>query len=182
MHCLLNRNQSQKLNVFSTLWSHKIHLLALLGPFTDQITDFPTILYTLISEIPTLSWPEAPKKVTLSGGASRYRPSRGVPRLMKSRHYPMKRRYDPMESRYDLMESRYDPIEWSYDLMEHRSWSNGIFVQNAPPHQSPGKCWKGRCLTPFGKIFGQLNLEAIKFTLCSWLRLPNRSKLHHYNT
>ena len=30
-----SRNQSQKKNVFSTLYSHKIHLLALLGPFTD---------------------------------------------------------------------------------------------------------------------------------------------------
>ena len=35
MHCLLNRNQSQQNNVFSTFLSHKIHLLALFGPFTD---------------------------------------------------------------------------------------------------------------------------------------------------
>ena len=41
MHCLLNRNQSQKWNVSSTLESLKIHLLALLGPFTDPNDRFP---------------------------------------------------------------------------------------------------------------------------------------------
>ena len=43
MHWFLNRNQSQKQNVFWTFQSHVIHLLALLGPFKTQMTDFPTL-------------------------------------------------------------------------------------------------------------------------------------------
>ena len=48
MHCPehLNRNQSQKQNVFSTLQSHKIHLLALWALSQTQMADFPTLLYT----------------------------------------------------------------------------------------------------------------------------------------
>ena len=41
MHWLLNRNQSQKQNVFWTFQSHIIHLLALLGPLTDPNDRFP---------------------------------------------------------------------------------------------------------------------------------------------
>ena len=40
-----------------------MHLLALLGLFTTEVTDFLTLSYTLTSKIPTLSyWPEAGKK------------------------------------------------------------------------------------------------------------------------
>ena len=62
--------------------SHKIYLLALLGIFTDQTERF---LYSCnsTSEIPTLSYTWSPKKVPLSGGASRYRPSKGVPPELK---------------------------------------------------------------------------------------------------
>ena len=49
---------------FSRLfYSNKMPLLALLGLFTTEVTDFLTLSYTLTSKIPTLSyWPEAGKK------------------------------------------------------------------------------------------------------------------------
>ena len=39
-----------------------IHLLALLGLFTDGKTDFPTLLYASTGEIPTFHIPEAWKR------------------------------------------------------------------------------------------------------------------------
>ena len=61
MHCLLNRNQSQKVTVFSRL-DKAIKL--------SQMTEFPTLSYSSLSEIPTLSYTWGLKKVPLSGGAS----------------------------------------------------------------------------------------------------------------
>ena len=46
---------NQKNRTFFDFIEPKIHLLAPLGPFTDQMTDFPTLLYTSTNEIPTLS-------------------------------------------------------------------------------------------------------------------------------
>ena len=53
-----NGNQSQKRNVFSPLESHKIHLLALLGPFVDPIENdrFPNPFIYFNEKIPSLSY------------------------------------------------------------------------------------------------------------------------------
>ena len=59
MHCLLNRNQSDKKRTFSRL-DKAIKL--------SQMTDFPTLSYPSISEMPTLSYTWGLKKVLLSGG------------------------------------------------------------------------------------------------------------------
>ena len=59
MHCLLNRNQSDKKRTFSRL-DKAIKL--------SQMTDFPTLSYPSISEMPTLSYTWDLKKVLLSGG------------------------------------------------------------------------------------------------------------------
>ena len=63
-------NHKIELNVFSTLSNHKIYLLAL---SQTLMTDFPTLLYTSTSEIPTLSYTGSLKKIPLSDGASSYR-------------------------------------------------------------------------------------------------------------
>ena len=47
MHCHLNRNQSQKCNVFPTLWSHKIHLFGPVGLSQTEMRDFPTLFIYL---------------------------------------------------------------------------------------------------------------------------------------
>ena len=60
MHCLLNRNQSDKKRTFSRL--DKAMKLS-------QMTDFPTLSYPSISKIPTLSYTWRSKKVPISGGA-----------------------------------------------------------------------------------------------------------------
>ena len=61
MHCLLNRNQSDKKRTFSRL--DKAMKLS-------QMTDYPTLSYPSISKIPTLSYTWRSKKVPISGGAS----------------------------------------------------------------------------------------------------------------
>ena len=43
------------------------------------MTYFPTLLYTLTSDIPTLSYTRSLKKLTPSGGTSLYKPLYGVP-------------------------------------------------------------------------------------------------------
>ena len=54
--------------------SHKMHLLALLGLFTDRNDSFHyPFIYFKTSEIPTLSYIWSLKKVPLSGRASPYR-------------------------------------------------------------------------------------------------------------
>ena len=58
--------------MFSRLFqSHKMHLLALLGHFQTDMTDFSPFSCTSTSEITTLSWKL--KNVPLLGGASSYR-------------------------------------------------------------------------------------------------------------
>ena len=59
---------------FSTLWSHKSHLLALWTLLQTQMTDFPSLSYTSTSKIPTLSYTWSLRKIPLSGRASPYRP------------------------------------------------------------------------------------------------------------
>ena len=49
-------------------------MLALVGPFTTHMTDFPNPSYTSTSKIATLPYTRGLKKVPLSGGASLYRP------------------------------------------------------------------------------------------------------------
>ena len=71
---LSNRNQSQKLNLtFSRLYKA---LKFIYYPFwalsQTQMTDFPSLLYTSTSEIPTLSYSGSLKKIPISGGASPY--------------------------------------------------------------------------------------------------------------
>ena len=43
MHCLQNINKLQSKYVFSNFHSHKMHVLALLGLSTPEMTDFPTL-------------------------------------------------------------------------------------------------------------------------------------------
>ena len=59
--------------------SHKIHLLALLGPFTDPNDRFSYPFVSCNGKIPTLSYNLSLKMVPLSGGASLYRPLWRVP-------------------------------------------------------------------------------------------------------
>ena len=49
--------------------SHKIHLLALLGPFIDPNDRFPYSVVSFNGKIPTLSYTLSLKKVPLSVGA-----------------------------------------------------------------------------------------------------------------
>ena len=62
---------NQKNRTFFDFIKPKIHVLAPLGPFTDQMTDFPTLLYTSTNEIPTLSYTLSLKKILLLGKRSR---------------------------------------------------------------------------------------------------------------
>ena len=62
-----------KCKIFS-FESHKIHLLALLGPFTDPNDRFSYPVVSFKDKIPTLSYTLSLKMVPLSGGASPYRP------------------------------------------------------------------------------------------------------------
>ena len=55
------------------------YLLALLGLFTTEMTDFPTLPCTSTFEIPTPSYTWNLKKVPLSGGAVPYKLLEGVP-------------------------------------------------------------------------------------------------------
>ena len=54
--------------------SHEIHLLALLGPFTDPNDRFSYPVVSFNGKIPTLSYTLSLKMVPLSGGASPDRP------------------------------------------------------------------------------------------------------------
>ena len=56
-------------------------LLILLGLLTDRrwMSDFHILLYSPATEIPSLSYNRSLKKVTLSGGATPYKPLTGVP-------------------------------------------------------------------------------------------------------
>ena len=66
---------NHKTRTFSQLFHClKMHLLALLSLFTDEMTCLPTHSYTSTSEIPNISFTWKLKKVTLWGGASPYRP------------------------------------------------------------------------------------------------------------
>ena len=70
---------NHKTRTFSQLFHClKMHLLALLSLFTDEMTCFPTHSYTSASEIANISYTWRLKKLTLSGGASPYRPLYGV--------------------------------------------------------------------------------------------------------
>ena len=66
---------NHKTRTFSQLFHGiKMHLLALLSLFTDEMANFPTHSYTSASEIANISFTWKLKKVTLSGVASPYRP------------------------------------------------------------------------------------------------------------
>ena len=66
---------NHKTRTFSQLFHCvKMHLLALLSLFTDEMAYFPTHSYTSTSEIPKISFTWRLKKVPLWGVASPYRP------------------------------------------------------------------------------------------------------------
>ena len=66
---------NHKTRTFSQLFHCiKMHLLALLSLFTDEMAYFPTHSYTSTSEIHNISFTWRLKKVTLWGVASPYRP------------------------------------------------------------------------------------------------------------
>ena len=70
---------NHKTRTFSQLFHCiKMHLLALLSLFTDKMAYFPTHSYTSTSEIPKISFTWRLKKVPVWGGASPYRPLKGV--------------------------------------------------------------------------------------------------------
>ena len=72
MHCLQNMNKSPNPYVFLFL----SQLLALLGPFTDQKTNFPALhVVQILKSLPFWSL----KKVPLSRGAPSFRPLYGIP-------------------------------------------------------------------------------------------------------
>ena len=100
--------------VFLLPHSHKILLSALLGPFTDP-TAFATNLYTSTSEIPTplgLSL----QKVPLSGGASTYRPLKGVPSPPLQDSYVIEKQPFQCHGRtYDLVKIRKN-IDRAYNV------------------------------------------------------------------
>ena len=73
MHCHLHRDQSKN-RMFPRLYKViKFICSALWAISQTQMTDFPTLLNTSTSKIPTLSYTWSLKKVPLSGGPSPYR-------------------------------------------------------------------------------------------------------------
>ena len=64
---------NHKTRMFSRLFhSHKMHLLALLGLFTDQNDIFPYPSIYFVKSLPSYTW--IPKKVPLSDGAAPFGP------------------------------------------------------------------------------------------------------------